>query len=287
MNKFVDKQKIKRFFSFGCSFTRYAWTTWSDIIAEELKVPYYNYGGAGAGNQYIFNTIMQADAFYKFNENDLIMVSWTNVCREDRYIKDKWQCPGNIYSQNLYSKEWVDQFADTTGMAMRDFAAIHAVNTILKSKQCQYYFLSMIDITKFFNQYQINDENLKNETTSTLISIYNNSLSTIISNFYDVLWNGEINNKINKNKKKFNCRFNDPHPSPIEHYEYLKESLKYEFNETTIKKVQEAEDTWERLLIKWAYNTKDSIKPPLKEIYSLTQIAFEYEVNPQGWILYR
>ena len=87
MNKFVDKQKIKRFFSFGCSFTRYAWTTWSDIIAEELKVPYYNYGGAGAGNQYIFNTVMQADAFYKFDENDL------ERCRSSCPGRGRASCP--------------------------------------------------------------------------------------------------------------------------------------------------------------------------------------------------
>jgi len=285
MNKFVDKQKIKRFFSFGCSFTRYSWTTWSDIIAEELKVPYYNYGGSGAGNQYIFNTVMQADAFYKFDENDLVMISWTNVCREDRYIKDRWQCPGNIFTQQLYSTEWVEKFADPVGMAMRDFAAIHATASILKSKNCQYYFLSMIDITKFFDQYQDYGANFKNETISTLNLIYNDSLSSIISNFYDILWDGNISNKFNKIEKRFNYRLLDPHPSPIEHYEYLKESLNYEFSETTINKVKEAEDIWNRLLVKWAYNPKSSSKPPLKEIYSLTQIAADYEVNPKGWIL--
>lgn len=286
MDDFFNKEKIKRFFAFGCSFTRYGWMTWPCVIAVEFQVPYYNYGAPGGGNQYIFNTIMQADALYKFDENDLIMVSWTNVCREDRYIKDKWICPGNIYTQNVYPTEWVEKFVDPAGMAMRDFATIYAVDNFLKSKKCQYYFLSMIDITTIFNQYNYDLLNtLENkDTIPSLISLYDNSLSKIRSNFYDVLWAGKIENKMNKIWKQFNYQFSDCHPSPIEHYTYLNTVLKYDFSDNTINKVKEAQDIWEQILTEWANNPSHSPEYPHKELYMFTHISSEYEIEPNGWL---
>ena len=99
--------------TFGCSFTKYSWGTWANILAKELEpVEYINLGKSGAGNQYIFNMLMQADAVYDFTHEDLVVVQWTNVCREDRYIPQKkdsgpWVTPGNIYSQEEYDTNFV------------------------------------------------------------------------------------------------------------------------------------------------------------------------------------
>ena len=54
-------KKPTRIFTFGCSFTDYIWPTWANIIAYDLNIPFHNYGRGGAGNQFIFNTIMQAE----------------------------------------------------------------------------------------------------------------------------------------------------------------------------------------------------------------------------------
>lgn len=286
MDDIFNKEKIKRFFAFGCSFTKYGWTSWPDIIAVELQVPMRNYGAMGGGNQYIFNTIMQADAFYNFDENDLIMISWTNVCREDRYIKNRWECPGNIYTQNVYSEEWVEKFIDPIGMSMRDFATIHAIDNFLKGKKCQYHFLAMIDITTIFNQfnYDLLDTIDDKKTLSDLILLYNDSLSKIKSNFYDVLWEGKIENKRNKLWKQFNYQFGDCHPSPIEHYEYLKAALQYEFSENTIKKITEAEEIWNQILTEWANDPNRPLEYPHQKLYMLTRISRDYDLPPDGWI---
>ena len=104
----------KRIFTFGCSFTNYLWSTWANILGYEFReAEFYNFGKSGAGNQYIFNTLMQADAAYDFTHEDLIIVQWTNVSREDRYFHagaeilnstetshGAWSTPGNIYSQD-------------------------------------------------------------------------------------------------------------------------------------------------------------------------------------------
>ena len=135
----------QRLFAFGCSFTNYYWPTWVDIVAQELQIPYYNYGQAGAGNQYIFNKLMQADSYYQFDKNDLVIVCWTNVAREDRYAHGHWETPGNIYTQSSYDEKFVRQWADPVGYAVRDFATIKAVAGFLSGRQTQHHFLEFID----------------------------------------------------------------------------------------------------------------------------------------------
>ena len=278
---------IKRFFAFGCSFTRYGWMTWPMIVAIEAKVPYWNYATAGAGNQYIFNTIIQADAFFKFNSDDLVIVCWTNVCREDRYVEDNWICPGNIYTQNIYNDDWVEKFADPAGMALRDYATISATDDFLKNKGCQYHFLSMIDITKVFNQYNYGlIDTFLNKDKKTMIDklkeTFNDSLSKIRPSFYDVLWDGKIDTKTQSLWKQFESKFSDSHPSPNEHYQYIKTVLEYEFHNNTITKVQDAHNTWEKILYEWAADPNRSVYPH-QLLYQKTNIAEEYERRPEGW----
>ena len=87
MNNSLFNYQPKRLFTFGCSFTHYNWGTWANCLAKELEpVEFINLGRSGAGNQYIFNMVMQADSIYNFTHEDLVVVQWTNVCREDRFI---------------------------------------------------------------------------------------------------------------------------------------------------------------------------------------------------------
>jgi hypothetical protein len=289
MEKF-NSRKINRLFAFGCSFTMYGWTTWPMIVAVELGVPYRNYANPGAGNQYIFNTIIQADAYYKFNQNDLIMICWTNVCREDRFVGNKWIIPGNIYTQQVYSDEWVEKFVDPAGMALRDYATISATDALLKSKGCEYHFLSMIDITKVFDQYNYGliDSFLKKDSKkmiNELITLFDEPLSKIKPNFYDVLWDGKIRNKMDNIWKQFKSKFSDAHPSPIEHYKYLQTVLEYDFKETTVAKVQEAQDTWETILYEWCNKPQHDSNEiyPHELLYAKTNIAYDYERVADGW----
>ena len=149
--------KPKRLFTFGCSFTDYIWGTWANILGYEFrKADFYNFGKAGAGNQYIFNVLMQADAAYNFTHEDLIVVQWTNVSREDRYFHaghhgvlhdsetkhGAWSTPGNIYSQDIYDEEWVKKYFSEYGALVRDLAFIKAAHGMLKHKT-QWHFIQM------------------------------------------------------------------------------------------------------------------------------------------------
>lgn len=49
---------MNRLFTFGCSFTNYMWPTWADILAIEFD-SYRNWGRIGAGNHFIFYSLLE------------------------------------------------------------------------------------------------------------------------------------------------------------------------------------------------------------------------------------
>jgi len=147
----LNPSKYKRFFAFGCSFTKYSWPTWADIIGQDVPV-YQNWATPGAGNHYIFNSIMEADARYKFNNNDLVIVMWSCKEREDRYSNNKWLSDTNLSQEKTYGKKWVKNFGtDLRGFLIRDLGYIAgAQSTIQKASWEQFCLnpLTNIDDTK-------------------------------------------------------------------------------------------------------------------------------------------
>lgn len=229
MTKLISRP-VKRFFAFGCSFTNWEYPTWADILGYELGVEFYNYGKSGAGNQYIFNTIMQADSFYNFNENDLIIVEWTSVAREDRYKNQNWVTPGNIYTQQEYNAEYVEQWADFEGYLVRDLAVIKAVSLFLKNKKLQHHILSMAPLITINNEWRDNFNST--ETINRLSELYKPYIDEIYKSFYEVLWEGTIQTKVKEETELYSKLVNG-HPTTAEHYTFLLKTFDYNFSKKT------------------------------------------------------
>lgn len=142
----IDLSKYKRLFVFGCSFTNYFWPTWADILRSEMPhATFYNYGVSGAGNMYIAISIIEIAEKFEFNETDLIVPMWTTYFREDRYVKDKWIVPGNIFTQShVYNEDFVKKFACPRGYVIRDLAMITAMKHFLTLAKCDSIMLSSI-----------------------------------------------------------------------------------------------------------------------------------------------
>ena len=238
----------KRLFAFGCSFAKYFWATWPEIIATDLNIELYNYGNSGAGNIYISNSIAQADAMYDFNEYDLIIVSWTNVCREDRWRDQSWVTPGNIYTQQTYDAEYVKTWADPTGYMIRDLGQIHLTRGLLKEKKCQFHMLQMCDILEHADPLQAYNSN-KNYCTLHLSKIYKDIFSSLHPSFLNVLWQNNLQNS--KNVQSYDGNFFDPHPTPQEHLTYCKQVFnEHEFKSSTLLEVDRVENNLEKFLEK-------------------------------------
>ena len=80
---------MNKLFTYGCSFTKFEWSTWADIVGSTFP-EHINYGRTGAGNQYIFNHVMQSIAKKEITKNDTVIVCWSGIDREDRFYKSKW-----------------------------------------------------------------------------------------------------------------------------------------------------------------------------------------------------
>ena len=134
----LDTKQYKRFFAFGCSYTNYLWPTWADIIGQDIPV-YQNWAKSGAGNHFIFNSVMEAHARHRFNKDDLVVVMWSNKEREDRYHNHSWLTATNLSQEEIYGKKWFKMFAlDFKGYLVRDLALIKASQLLLETCECSW-----------------------------------------------------------------------------------------------------------------------------------------------------
>jgi len=270
----------KRLFTFGCSFTEYIWSTWPEIVAYDLQIPLYNYGKSAAGNQYIFNMIMQADAIHKFNESDLIMICWTSTFREDRYIKDKWHCYGNMLQQKFYSKDYVEKYADPMGYLVRDLASISAVDVYLQHRGCRYHHMQMTDLTsrsfpwipKYFSQTLFGTD----KQMQFITGIYKPVLEKLLASFYSVLWDNDIQYKTKNDLVAIHPTFRDGHPLPEEHLMYLQKIYEHKWRPETVTVVKKHQSDLIKFVTERAINNVLWVTPDCNEFIKQKIVKTKY-----------
>lgn len=214
-----------RLFTFGCSFTQYNWPTWADLLGREFE-EYYNYGMCGGGNLFMSCSVAEAVARKNISSDDTVMVMWTNVTREDRYT-DRWICPGNIYTQAVYSEEFVKNFITIRGCYIKDMAQIYLVDKLLEKIGCKYEFMSMVDMNNNA-QYSYKDST---DEVKDILELYAPTLKKFKPSVHRVVFNCEWGNRPILDDLRL-----DPHPLPLEHIEYINHVLpEYEFSNDTLE----------------------------------------------------
>lgn len=139
-------KEYKRLFTFGCSYTRYEWPTWANIIAMDMpEVEFYNYGGSGLGNVAIQYLMLEADLTHNFNDDDLILVAWTGWSREDRFHRDRdgWSRGfGNVTNPDStnYDNNFVQTYWSYENDIIRNASAI-----IFANKQFNITYQAMLE----------------------------------------------------------------------------------------------------------------------------------------------
>lgn len=193
---------MSRLFTFGCSFTNYRWSTWADCLAPEFG-SFENWAQSGAGNHYIFNSVMEADQRHNFTTGDTVIVCWTNAMREDRYT-DRWQTLGNVTTCSVYNESYVRDAVTERGCLIRDLAMIKATQVLLKQKRnVRWQFLSMCPIG---NLQQFDDSASQHQD---VLDLYQNVLNNIMPSYRETVFQSGWRSS------------GDPHPSPAEHLAYL------------------------------------------------------------------
>ena len=230
---------MTRFFSFGCSFTQNAWPTWSDCLGPNFD-QYENWGFCGAGNHYIFNSVVECNQRNRFTKNDTIIVQWTSSLREDRYMdltnqfkfKDwpvtrrknttGWITPGNITSQNFFDDDFIYKYVlgSEKGFFIRDMAYIQSIRSLLESTGCTWKFISMLPMTQLKQENNshmcyYNAQPVCDMDVHEVVDLYSDTLASILPSFFEVLF------QFNWNSRRPYYSITDHHPLPIEAVEYL------------------------------------------------------------------
>lgn len=140
--------------TFGCSFTKYHWPTWADIIlkqAESEGMETDNWGMPGTGNLFIAIQVQHAIANGLLKAGDHAFISWSSFAREDRLVDGRWLVPGNIFNQNTYPPEWVEKYADIEFYTLRDCALINATRSALENLGVKQTVFSMNWIEPYYS----------------------------------------------------------------------------------------------------------------------------------------
>jgi len=226
----LDFSKYKRFFAFGCSFTKYCWPSWADLLSKEMTdAEYFNCGLNGSGNQLISYRIAEANTRYKFTDTDLVMVLWSTYYREDRWVNGKWIAHGNIYNHHdgVYDKTWIRKFADPKGYLIRDLAIMELTRGYLKSLPCTSICLNSVPVT--FEEHNV-DKSF--DKTDDALLIYKELIDgmhpTLLELEYNNVWSNEWEH--------------DQHPTTFRYFSYLKKigiNLSSDTEKYALKKTKE------------------------------------------------
>jgi hypothetical protein len=214
-----------RLWTFGCSMTEYPWPTWADILVEYCKkenIQAENWGMCGSGNQAIVTKILECHAKNNLGPNDYVLVCFTSFFRNDYYVEEKgWYLPSRLQDNiikhhRLKNKEL---HISPVHYVMRDCASIASVKLALNQLGVNFMFW-------FWNDQHVPDQNLAKLPVlnfDKVLSTYDELIKTDIPDLQGVIYR----------PFKFNSFFRgngcppepEIHPTPLEHYAYLKNNI--------------------------------------------------------------
>lgn len=223
--KNIDFKKYKRVFIFGCSFTKYSWPTWANILALETPdAEIYNFGQPGAGNLFISERTIAANQKFRFDKNDLVLVMWSTHSREDRYIEQGWETPGNIFTQGFYPEDYVKKYACVKGYVVRDLALMTMLKNSLDLLPCDAVMLKSVEPDydrKLFSGYEFDE----------LVELYRDVIYSMGLPLYHYVHNGQggwINGHLyhwpSISYSSYDTPFQDYHPNPSMYMDFLLKS---------------------------------------------------------------
>jgi len=224
---------FKRLFTFGCSYTKYNWPTWADIIAYDQQIEFHNYGLSGIGNVSITSLMLECDLKHKFTDTDLILVNWSSWHREDRVdSKGKWIQNGNIFTGHHFNKKFIKQYWNEHNDIVKNTDAIISANRMFninyQSHMVDYEFSLTLECL-------IRDLVDEVESPDYITGRYHNRFSLMMPKknvFY----------KIEKDRTGFQqSGLHDNHPDILCHLNHAKtvyKELGMTLNERTIEKYE-------------------------------------------------
>jgi len=236
-----------RLYTFGCSMTQYKYPTWADILGQKFK-HYENWAQPGAGNNYIFNSIIECLQRNDITEKDTLIIMWSGIARIDSYQFNEWS---HTVGQFVNKDNNSALLSCPDGYEIISYAYFNAVDQLLELKKLNYQMLSFtgydnntragklykstLDKIKKVNFNQ-NNKKIKKIHNLNLLDLYNRLsglgwplLDDILDNNLDnvedhiIMEINDFKKVINKNRHLYYDTEDtiDPHPTPNQHLEML------------------------------------------------------------------
>jgi hypothetical protein len=146
---------MTRLFTLGCSFTRYHWPTWANILSRSFDHA-ENWGISGIGNRAIFERLVEINLTRKLNKGDLVIIQWTDPNRFDLHDKNtSWVGTGSLLDLGCNLPKVVREgFWNEKSYLMHTCNFVTAAATILDHSGCRYCFISMNDFVSELNRFE-------------------------------------------------------------------------------------------------------------------------------------
>ena len=214
----------KRFFSFGCSFTKWYWPTWNDYIGLNFD-EYHSYGRGGADNKNILYRLLQADREYKFTSDDTVMVMFTSFNRMSYVDKHhRIRNIGDIIDDNIKAHPMGKNYNFPTAV-YDSCIAIQSVESILKSKNVKYEFLQSMKHNFYNDDFEMGGD--VREDLDYCLDLFK----------YPIMENWVYENyDFNKEKITFqDTGHQDGHPLPHHNFSFVKTFFPHFINDKVIQ----------------------------------------------------
>lgn len=132
---------MSRLFMFGCSFTRYLWPTWANILEYDRQCPSEIWAFGGRGNIAISHTLLEAYLTKNITIDDKIIINWSSWPREDRYNRG-WWAKGGVWTGNEHTDDFRENYWSVENDCMKNLSAIVFANMSIpidyQSHMCEY-----------------------------------------------------------------------------------------------------------------------------------------------------
>lgn len=109
-----------------------SWPKWPELLAEKLDMKCINFGHSGAGNEYIYTTLV--NQIVRMNPNDigLVIPAWTQAQRKDIKIRNRWRHLDSV--RNYPYKKHQNEHGDIAYRIEESILRYYSLQEICKSK---------------------------------------------------------------------------------------------------------------------------------------------------------
>lgn len=250
---------MPKLFSYGCSFTQWAWLSWPHIISKHLKYNLVNRGKRGASNQFIFYRLSEDLKNNRISSDDMVMVMWTESKRMNKiYNFNNSILLGSVEQKDydLYWQKYIQLVKNAEKLLKnknRDFVFFSAMANHKKDHYIESIVRKPVTEVLFNNDWNSRSDfalsfsGLKKSITNMILDQLGVSRTKAIQKVtakdieFDERFISAKHLRTNLPKKMM-IFLQDPHPTPLHNLEYLQSVTDYKFSDALVDFIAKEND---------------------------------------------